>query len=56
MIRPKISLTVQNSNPPKVNFSKAERKAFRELKFDTLIVLLPADRGRLLLPLTERIT
>ena len=42
----KVSLTLQNSKPPKYNLSKDERKALKELQADTSIVILPADRGR----------
>ena len=45
-IRAKLSLTLQNSTPPKNNLSKDQRKAFKELQFDTSIVILPADKGR----------
>ena len=31
----KISLTIENSKPPKDNLSKDKRRAFKELKFDT---------------------
>ena len=46
MIRAKVSLTSQNSKPPKDNISKDERKALKELQSDTSIVILPADKGR----------
>ena len=42
----KVSLTLQNSKPPNDNLSKDERKALKELQSDTLIVILPADKGR----------
>ena len=42
----KVSLTLQNSKPPKDNLSKDERKALKELQSDTSIVILPADKGR----------
>ena len=45
-IRAKLSLTLQNSKPPKDNLSKDERKALKELQSDTSIVILPADKGR----------
>ena len=45
-IRAKISLTLQNSKPPKDNLSKDERKALKKLQSDTSIVILPADKGR----------
>ena len=45
-IRAKISLTLQNSQPPKDNLSKYERKALKELQFDISIVIVPADKGR----------
>ena len=45
-IRAKVSLTLQNSKPPKNNLSKDECKALKELQSDTSIVILPADRGR----------
>ena len=45
-IRAKVSLTLQNSKPPKDNLSKDERKALKELRSDTSIVILPADKGR----------
>ena len=41
------SFTLQNSKPPKDNFSKNEYKALKELQqFETSIVVLPADEGR----------
>ena len=46
MIRAKVSLTLQNSKPPKDNLFKDERKALKELQSDTSIVILPADKGR----------
>ena len=46
MIHAKVSLTLQNSKPPKDNLSKDERKALKELQSDTSIVILPADKGR----------
>ena len=45
-IRAKVSLTLQNSKPPKSNLSKDERKALKELQSDTSVVTLPADIGR----------
>ena len=45
-IRAKVSVTLQNSKPPKDNLSKDERKALIELQSDTSIVILPADKGR----------
>ena len=42
----KVSLTLQNSKPPKDNLSKDERKALKELQSDTSIVIWPADKGR----------
>ena len=45
-IHAKVSLTLQNSKPPKDNLSKDERKAFNELQSDTSIVILPADKGK----------
>ena len=42
----KVSLTLQNSKPPKDNLSKDERKALKELQFDASIVILPADKDR----------
>ena len=42
----KVSLTLQNSKPPKDNLSKHERKDLKELQYDTSIVILPADKGR----------
>ena len=45
-IRAKVSLTLQNSKPPKDNLSKHELKALKELQSDTSIVILPADKGR----------
>ena len=45
-IRAKVSLTLQNSKPPKDNLSKDECKALKELQSDTSIVTLPADKGR----------
>ena len=47
-IRAKISLTLQNSKPPKDNLSKNEHKALKELQSDTSIVILPADKGKYL--------
>ena len=46
MIRAKVSLTLQNSKPPKDNLSKDERKALKELQSDTSIVILLADKCR----------
>ena len=45
-IRAKVSLTLQNSKPPKSNLSKDERKALKELQSDTSVVTLTADIGR----------
>ena len=45
-IHAKVSLTLQNSKPPKDNLSKYEHKALKELQSDTSIVILPADKGR----------
>ena len=45
-IRVKISLTLQNSKPPKDNMSKNERKALKESQSDSSIVILLADKGR----------
>ena len=45
-IRAKVSLTLQNSKPPKDNLSKDACKALKELQSDTSIVILPADKGR----------
>ena len=45
-IRVKVSLTLQNSKPPKNNLSRDERKALKELQSDTTIAILPADKGR----------
>ena len=44
-IRAKISLTLQNSKPPRDNLSKHERKALKELQSDTSIVISPAEKG-----------
>ena len=46
MICAKVSLTLQNSKPPKDNLSKDECKALKELQSDISIVILPADKGR----------
>ena len=45
-IRAKVSLTFQNSKPPKDNLPKDEHKALKELQSDTSIVVSPADIGR----------
>ena len=45
-IHAKISLTHQNSKPPKDNLSKDERKALKELQSDASIVILRAVKGR----------
>ena len=45
-IHAKVSLIIQNSKPPKDNLSKGERKALKELKSDTSIVILPAGKVR----------
>ena len=45
-IRVKVSLTLQNSKPPKDNLSKDERKALKELQSDTSIVIVSPDKGR----------
>ena len=42
----KVSLTLQNSKPPKDNLSKVELKILKKLKSDTSIVVLPASKGR----------
>ena len=42
----KLSLTHQNSKPPKNNLSKDERKALEDLQSDTSVLILPADKGR----------
>ena len=42
----KVSLTLQNSKPPKDNLSKVELKVLKKLKSDTSIVVLPASKGR----------
>ena len=44
--RARVSLTLENSKPPKDNLSKDERKTLKELQSDTSIVILPADKGR----------
>ena len=46
LLRAKITLTLQNSKPPKDNLSKDECKALKELQSDTSVVYLPADKGR----------
>ena len=53
-IRAKVSLTLQNSKPPKDNLSKDERKALKELQSHTSIVILPAAKVDLPLSLTVR--
>ena len=53
-IHAKVSLTLQNSKPPKDSLSKDERKALKESESDTSIVILPADKVDLLLSLTVR--
>ena len=45
-IRSKVSLTLQNSKPPKDNLSKDERRTLKKLQSDTSIVTLQADKGR----------
>ena len=45
-IRAKVSLTLQNSKPPKGNLFKDKRKDMKELQSNTSIVILPADKGR----------
>ena len=45
-ISAKVSLTLQNSNHPKYNLFKDERKIWKELQSDTSIVILPAEKGR----------
>ena len=45
-IRAKVSLTLQSSKPRKVNLSKDECKALKELQSDASIVILSADKGR----------
>ena len=45
-VRAKVSLTLQNSKPTKDNLSKDESRALKELRSDTSIVILPADKGR----------
>ena len=46
MIRAKVSLTLQNSKPPKDILSKDEHKALKKLQSDSSILILPADKGR----------
>ena len=38
--RARVSLTLENSKPPKDNLSKDERKTLKELQSDTSIVIL----------------
>ena len=45
-IRAKVSLTLQNCKAPKENLCQDERKALKELQFDTSIVILSVDKGR----------
>ena len=45
-IRAKISLTLQNSKPPKDNQPKDELTVLKKLQSDTSIVTLPADKCR----------
>ena len=45
-IHAKISLTFQNSKPPKNNLSKNERKCLKPLQSDTSIVILPTEKRR----------
>ena len=45
-IRAKITLTLQNYKLPKENLSQDERRVLKELRSDTSIVILPADKGR----------
>ena len=45
-IHAKVSLTLQNSKPPKDNLSNDECKALKELQSDPSIVILPPDKGR----------
>ena len=45
-IRAKVSLTLQNSKPPKDNMSKDEHKVSKELQSDTSNVISPADKGK----------
>ena len=42
----KISLTIQNSKPPKENLSKDEHTALNELRSGASIVILTAEKGR----------
>ena len=42
----KVSLTLQNSKPPKDNLSEDEHKTLTQLQSDTLIVTSSADKGR----------
>lgn len=37
---------IQNPKHPKDNLLKHEHKDFKELQFDTSMVILPADKGR----------
>ena len=53
-IQAKVSLTLQNSKPPKDNLSKDERKALKELQSNSSIVILSPDKGIYLLSLTVR--
>ena len=45
-IRAKVSLTLQNSKPPKDNLPKDERKALKEIQSNASVIILPADKGR----------
>ena len=53
-IHAKISLTFQNSKPPKNNLSKNERKCLKPLQSDTSIVILPTEKRRPTLTLPVR--
>ena len=41
----KVSLTLKNSKPLQDNLSNNEHKTLKELQSDTIIVILPADKG-----------
>ena len=49
----KVSLTLQQAQPPKDNISVKERKALKDLKNDNNIIILPADKGRVIVILNK---
>ena len=47
-LREDVSLTLRNFKPPKQNLTKGEKEALETLSKDKSIMLLPADKGRMM--------